>query len=148
MAAKIEESLRTYLLTLSAVTDLVGTGDTARIRPDRLHEDDALPGIIIEVDNERPQNDLSGVGGLVYADVNIKCRAATKSGSRSLAEAIRTNNTNPGTGLAGYRGTAGSQTIGAVLDGMQTSYMPAGDESDEGYYDTDCSYIIGFAETT
>lgn len=146
MAAEIEESLRTYLLTLEAVTALVGTGDSARIRPDRLHQDEDLPAVVIEVDYEDHLNDLDGKGGLVYADVNVKCRAETKAVSRQLAEAIRTNDTDPGTGLAGYTGTAGDQTIGAVLEDETTGFRPAGDGSDRGYYDTDMSFMISYNE--
>lgn len=146
--AEIEESLRTYLLTLTALTGIsgIGTGDTARIRPDRLHETDDDIGVIIEVDNENKLNDLTGRGGRVMADVNLVCRARTKKVSRSIAEAIRLNGTDPGTGLAGYTGAAGSQTIDAWLEDMQTSFTKDFDGSDQGFYDTNCSYVITFTE--
>jgi hypothetical protein len=149
--ATVEANLRTLLLTFSGVTTLVGTGDAARIRPDRLHQDaDKIPvgkgGVIIEVDNEAPLNDLSGVGGRVYADVNLKCRAASKAVARALAESIRSNDTDPGTGLAGYNGTPDADEIDAVLEDMTTSFTPAGDGSDQGYYDVDCSYSVTYAE--
>jgi len=148
MAAEIEESLRTLLKTFDAVTALLGGATNPRIRPDRLDEGDTLPAIIIEVDDEEQLNDLSGVGGLVRADVNVKCRAATKKGARLLAWAVRTNNTDPGTGLAGYSGEAGDQTIHAVLDDETPSYTPAGDGRDDGHYDVDMDFTIMFNETT
>lgn len=149
--ATVEANLRTLLLTFSGVTSLVGTGDAARIRPDRLHQDDdKIPtdkgGVIIEVDSETPLNDLAGVGGRVYADVNIKCRSATKAVARALAESIRSNDTDPGTGLAGYNGTPDSDEIDAVLEDTTPSFTPAGEGSDQGYYDVDCSYLVTFAE--
>lgn len=144
--ATVEANLRTLLLTFSGVTSQVGTGDAARIRPDRLHQDEDLPGVIIEVDGEDPLNDLAGVGGRVYAAVNIKCRAATKAVARALAESIRSNDTDPGTGLAGYSGTPDSDLIDGVLEGMTTSFTPAGEGSDQGYYDVDCSYNVTYAE--
>jgi hypothetical protein len=150
MAVPIEAALRTFLLTLDAVTAWVGTGDTARIRPDKLEEDDdeTEEHVILEVDNEEPQNDLTGKGGLVYADLTVRCRAATKSAARALAEAVRTNNTDPGTGLAGYHGTAGGLTFDAVLEDQVVSFTPAGEGSDRGYYDVHCNYKLSCAETT
>lgn len=149
--ATVEANLRTLLLTFSGVTSMVGTGDAARIRPDRLHQDDdKIPsgkgGVIIEIDSEDPLNDLSGVGGRVYANVNIKCRAATKAVARALAESIRSNDTDPGTGLSGYNGTPNSDEIDVVLEDMTTSFAPAGEGSDQGYYDIDCSYSVTYAE--
>lgn len=149
--ATVETNLRTLLLTFSGVTALTGTGDAARIRPDRLHKKDVIPdeggGVIIEVDNERPQNSIDGLGGLVYADVNIICRAREKEIARTLAEAIRTNDTNPGTGLAGYTGTpVGGSKIDAVLEDMTTVFIPEVDGGDEGWYDVFCSYIVSFNE--
>lgn len=148
MAETIEHSLRDLLLTLSAVTDIVGTGGSARIRPDRLGQQDTRPGIMVEVDLEEPQNSLDGKGGLVYARVTISCRAVTKAVSRTLAEAVRTNNTDPGTGLAGYHGVAGSQEIDAVLEDTITSFNSKDDGSDEGWYDTDALYVVSFHEVT
>jgi hypothetical protein len=152
MAQEIEEALRAFLVTLDAVTALTAVGTTGdyRIRPDRLEEDDdeRQEHVIIEVDQERPQNDLSGKGGLVYADVTLRCRGPTKKRARALAEAVRVNGTDPGTGLAGYEGAAGELAIGAVLEDQQASESPAGDGSDRRTYDVFCSYEISFSEAT
>lgn len=149
--ATIEENLGRLLLTFSGVTALTGTGDAARIRPDRLHQDETIPAkkgaVIIEVDNEDPQNDLSGTGGLVYANVNLVCRAHEKAIARTLAEAIRTNDTDPGTGLAGYSGTpSGGSQIDAVLEDSQPTFTPREEGRDEGWYDVNCSYIVSHRE--
>lgn len=144
----LESDLRQLLLTFTAVTDLVGTGGAARVRPYVLDEadDDSQPAVLIEVDADTPLNDLGGLGGLVYSDVNIKCRARTKATSRALAEAVRLNGTDPGTGLAGFSGTAGDSEIDAVLEDMTNSATSVADGSDEHYYDTDMSFVIGQAE--
>lgn len=148
--AELEANLRTLLLTFSGVTALTGTGDSARIRPDRLHKDDVIPAtkgaVIIEIDNEDPQNDLSGKGGLVFADVNLVCRAHTKAIARTLAEAIRLNGNDPGTGLAGYSGTVGTDKIDAVLEAVSSTFTPEDDGSDEGWYDVYCSYTVSHTE--
>ncbi len=140
----LEADIRTALLTMDAVTALVGAGSLARIRPDRLHEDDTFPAIIVEVDRETPQNDISGVGGLRISSVNLICRATTRAGSRALAEAVRVNGTNPGTGLAGYT----SATLDAVLESMTTGFVPKDDGSDQGWYDTNMDFTTIQTETT
>jgi hypothetical protein len=146
--ATIEESLATYLLTLSALTGIsgIGTGNSAPIRPDRLAEEDGDIGVIIEVDNENKLNDLTGRGGRVMANVNLVCRAPTKKVSRQIAEAIRLNDTDPGTGLAGFGGTVGGLTFDAWLEDTVTSFIKDDDGSDQGFYDTNCSYMVTYAE--
>lgn len=149
-AVSIEQDLRTLLLTFSAVTAYTGTGASARIRPDKLHQsdDETAAHVIIEVDSENPLNTLDGLGGRVYARVTLRSRSRVKSTARALAEAIRTNGTDPGTGLAGYNGTVNSHTLDAVLDGMQTSFTQDDDGSDNGYYDVFSTYICTWAEDT
>lgn len=144
----VEADLRTYLLTLGTVTALVGTGASARIRPDRLQQsdDEKQPAIIIEVDDEVPLNTLDGKGGRRYADVTLRCRARQKQQSRALSEAVRLNGTDPGTGLAGYSGTMGSGTYDAWLDDEQTSFTPDLEGGDQGYYEVFSNYKITFAE--
>lgn len=146
----VEADLRTLLLTFGTVTALVGTGDAARIRPDRLQEtdDNTQPAIIIEVDNERPLNDIGGIGGRRYVEVTLRCRARTKAVARSLAEAVRVNGTNPGTGLAGYCGTVAGKVYDAYLDDEQTAFTPAEEGSDQGWYDIFSNYVVTFSETT
>lgn len=146
----VEGDLRTYLLTLNTVTALVGSGDNARIRPDRLEQsDDSLqPAIIVEADDDDHKNDLSGKGGLIYSAVTLRCRARTKAVARSLAEAVRVNGTDPGTGLAGRTGAMNGTTYGAVLEDEQTSFTAQAEGSAEGWYDVFCNYILSHTETT
>lgn len=143
----IEETLVALLKGLSAVTAIVGEGNAARIRPDRLDQGETLPAILMEVDEE-PQNDLDGIGGLVYSDVTLTCRATTKAAARALAEAIRLNGTNPGTGLAGYHGTVASVTFDATLESTVAAFTHKGDGSEAGWYDVIASYVVSHAEVT
>jgi len=148
MAYSVETLLYQFLKTKSAVTDLVGGSTAPRIRPDRLHQADTLPAVIIEVDTSDHCNTLDGLGGLVFSEVNVICRASTRAGSRALAEAVRVNGTDPGTGLAGASGSYGGTSFDAVLEDEVTSYTPAGDGSDQGWYDTNMSFVVSVAETT
>jgi len=143
----IEETLTTFLKSLSTVTAIIGEGNAARIRPDRLDQSETLPAILLEVDEE-PQNDLSGVGGLVYADATLTCRAATKTAARALAEAVRLNGTDPGTGLAGYHGTVSSVTFDATLESTVGAFTSKADGSEAGWYDAIATYVVSCAEVT
>ncbi|KKK62026.1 hypothetical protein LCGC14_3008430 [marine sediment metagenome] len=144
----VEVDLRTLLLTLSTVTALVGTGDDARIRPDKLDQDDddSQPAIIVEVDDERPQNDLTGTSLRRYADVTLRCQARTKAQARAVAVAVKLNGTDPGTGLAGYGGTVSSTVYSIYLEDDQTSMSPVEEGSDEAYYYVFSNYVVTWAE--
>lgn len=143
MTAYIEKDLRTFLLTLDAVTALVG----ARIRPMRIEQDDDLPAIVITDVTEEPDNDLNGNGGLVLATVNVMAIAETLEGARDLAEAIRLNGTDPGTGLAGYSGPAGDLDVKAWLKTRQSSIILADDSGqDSDWYIVESIYEIHFNE--
>lgn len=146
----IEDVVRDFLLTRAAVTAIVATHPTASgpcIRPDRLHERDRLPAIVITVDEEEYQNDLSGKGGLARATLTISCMADSRRVSRQLAEAVRVNGTNPGTGLAGYKGTVSGVGIHAQLNSAQTAYASLDEKSDEGWYATEAVYEVWYSET-
>jgi hypothetical protein len=146
----IEADLRTALLSFSAVTALVGTSYSARIRPYRLQQDDAGTSehIIIEVDSVEHLNTLDGLGGRVYADVTLRCIAPTLARANTLAEAVRTNNTNPGTGLAGYSGTVNGHQFDAVLMDESVNFVLSDDGRDEGYYSVLAGYNVTIEEST
>ena len=118
MADEIVESLVAALKAMSAVTDLVGTGNDARIVA-WLKQDVDIPAngtIFVERDSiDHKTNDLLGLGGLPYFDVNILVRAPTASAASVLAEAIRVNGTDPGTGLAGFSDTPLTTLVDATL---------------------------------
>jgi len=145
----LEGDLRTLLLTFNAVTAYTGTGNAARIRPDRLEQDDDKDeeAIIIEVDNHRPLNTLEGTGGRRYVDVTLRCRARTKANARALANAVKLNGANPGTGLAGYNGTVSGTVYDAVLDDEQEAFVPADDGSQEGWFEVYSNYVVTHLET-
>ena len=138
--------IRTALLAMNAVTALVGTGAAARIRPDRLddRDDKNEEHVIIEIDRMTPQNDLTGTGGLTYAEVNISCRAATRTQVDALATAVKRNRTDPGTGLAGYGGSG--TAFHAVLEDEVDSETSREDGSQWTWYTVEQTYVMSFAE--
>ncbi len=133
----IETELRAAMLAMTAVTDIVDT----RIW-DEWFRNDTYPAIVFEIDNGFRENGLSGRGGMVFADVNIICRANTRAESRTLAEAVRVNGTiSPGTGLAGYAGNFDSW-----LDDMQTAAVSKDDDSNAHWYDMNMSFRVQWEE--
>lgn len=124
---------------------LAGMEKVRAIAADRIWDEwfrsNVTPAIVFEVDVENPQNSLDGRGGLVFADVNVICRAETRAKSRELTEAVRVNGTDPGTGLAGYSGA-----FDAVLDDMQSAAVPKNDGSDQHWYDTNMSFTLSWSE--
>jgi hypothetical protein len=133
---------------MSAVTALVGTGDAARIRPYQLDDRDNKleEHIIVEVDVEEPQNDITGIGGLTFADVNISCRAITLAEAKALAVAVKRNGTNPGTGLAGYGGSG--TAFDSWLEDEVTGKTLWDDGSQRTWYTVEQSYRMCFTEAT
>ncbi len=133
----IEDELRTALLAMSEVTDIVGT----RIW-DEWFRTDTYPSIAFEIDSELRENGINGRGGMVFAEVNVICRANTRAASRSLAEAVRVNGgISPGTGLAGYTGN-----FDAWLDDMQPAAVPKNDKGTSHWYDMNMSFVVSWAE--
>ena len=130
----LAEDIRSALLTFDAVTALVGTGSSSRIYPDAFDENEVtMPAILVEVDSDDPQNDLSGRGGLRIGMVTITCRAATRQGSVALADAVLGNGMNPQTGLRAY---AGSGWDADTVNSIVTTRVPKGMGTQKAYWDT------------
>lgn len=147
----IEAALRTLLISFPTVTAIVGTGTSARIRPYKLWQKDELAvsdAIIIRVNTEEPQNDLSGSGGQVMADVSVLSCSSTLRNARTLAECCRTNlMANPAEGLEAFDGNMASVAIGQILSGARSvDFIFYGDDSDEGYYVVDAHYSVTYTE--
>lgn len=157
----VEELIRTQLLRFDAVTDLVD----ARIYPDVVPQlTDAesrdmkaqaiylRPTIVIDMIEETPQNTLDGGDGMVIAAVSVRCIAQTKKVARQLAEAVRVNGTDPGTGLAGFNGLTDLDDereefsaihMRNVFDAMQWE-----DGGDEWVYEVASLYEITYYQVT
>jgi hypothetical protein len=151
----IEQALCTLLKTFGAVTAIVGTGADARIRPFRLDQGDiddnggVRDSIVIRPVHEDHLNDLSGVGGLVKSRIQVIAISEVPINARTLAEAVRVNGTDPGTGLAGYDGAPDSVTIqSAMLDAKDFAEAPYDDDSDRSFFAVISNYIVEYNETT
>lgn len=133
--ATIEEGLRANLLANTAVTAITGI-----IRPDDMAEQDAMPAVVIDIQSERRDTSLDGMGGLVHADVAIHCLTDRKQTSRALAEAVRS-------GLEGWSGTSGSIEFHVEEIGERSlSRTPLGDESNRFQHDVTLMATVAYSE--
>src|SRR5688572_1798557 len=85
----IRDDYRTYLLTKSGVTDLVGTGDDARVYPGFLPQGVTLPAIVLVTVSDVPSHDMDGANTWTVARVEVACYAASAPGADALVEAVR-----------------------------------------------------------
>ncbi len=141
----LEQAVRAMLLSFDAVTDLVGQ----TIRPDILDRADNPPAILIQVEDEIIAEDIEGRGGLVTATVTIEVLHYTRLGSRQLEQAIRTNGTDPGTGLQGYVGLVGQFDVrGSSLARRKPFFVERQTDEDRDWYGIACQYTIDYQEIT
>lgn len=113
--------LRNLLLTIAPVTAIVGTGNNARIW-NGWARSNAVPCIILDIDREVLQNDLSGTSDLTIADITITCRGNTHLESDALSDAVKA--------IAGHSGD-----FGFVFDSIVHSDTPKEDGSTGHWYD-------------
>lgn len=115
--------VRAFLLTLTAVTDLVND----RIFANEVEEGTALEYVRVMVESWAPQGedqDFEFRNEIFAAQVRVECVGRTLSASEALEEAVRTNGTDPATGLDGLGETATSK-------GTIVSSRYLGGENDE-----------------
>lgn len=115
------------LEAISAVTAI-----TSRIRVDHLIPKDTYPAIVVTMTGETPIDELTGLTGKVYTEVDVQCIAEDKTTSRRLEWAARyglITQTGAAAGLADWEGTINSKSADDVLwTGTTTSI----DEPDDG----------------
>ena len=129
--------LRTYLLTITGVTDLVST----RIRPDALAQNETFPAVVLSETRSEHFADLTGSAGMAESLVEVACFSATRLEAESVAELVRQ-------ALQGYGGTAGSETIThTILDSRDSGYLVPADGSDDGLYVTALDFRIFLTES-
>lgn len=146
----IETDLRTVLLTYTALTALVGTRIYPDVLPQQSDDEDqseTLPAVVIDVMNETPQNSLDGGDGMVVANIGVRCFALKKSVARQVAEAVRVNGTQPGTGLASHTEYAGGG-FDAIHETTEFDVHPVGNGADDVFYEVSGIYQVTFPQTT
>ena len=140
----IEDDIRTYLLTQSPITALVGTdaaGAPARISPNDRRQGITADSIVYQrVGTEHLQN-LNAAQGYATAFIEFDCIGTTYAKAKTLSDTLRGE-------LQGFRGTAGGITIyGCTLDDESDDFDPPADGSGKGLYHVTCVYSFQFTET-
>jgi len=82
--ADVITSVRTYLLSKTAITDLV----SQRIYAKRLIQGATIPAATIRILSESYEHALDGLAGIVQTRLGIECYGATGEAARALADAI------------------------------------------------------------
>ena len=113
--AEIEEALRTYLLTKTALTALVST----RIYPDFIPPDAAFPCVQYFKVSDIKSHTHNGQIDLEMPNVQYTAYATTKAGARAVRDQIKT-------ALCDYSGTLSDVEIAYItlinaLSGAETS---------------------------
>ena len=130
-------NIRTYLLTKSAVTDVIST----RLRPDVLAQSDSLPAATYSEIYTNHIHTVSAAAGIEECMLEIVCYSSTRTQADSLADTIRQQ-------LQGYRGASGSvQVMSCQLDDTGHGYEKPEDDSDQGKYLTALRFRIHVQET-
>lgn len=114
----ITKDLRTYLLTLPAITTI-----TSQIHPGVLPQNPTLPAIVYQTSGAASGIAFDGPDGARNSQIQLDTYAATITASASLAEAIKT-------ALHGYTGSMDSTTVyQTIVDSIYDVF-----ESDTGLY--------------
>jgi len=135
--ANTGSNIRTYLLTKSAITDVVST----RMRPDVLAQSDSLPAMTYSELYTNHSHTIGAAAGIEECMLEIMCYSETRTQAGSLADLVRQQ-------LQGYRGTAGSvEVTSSQLDDTGHGYEQPTDDSDNGKYITALRFRIHVQET-
>ncbi len=132
----IGNNIRTYLLTISAVTDLLGT--TTEIFTDRLPQRGGytLPAIVLNVFGGRYVQHLTGSSNVARTRLQLECWADDRPAANALLEAVRKN-------LEHYPGAAGDDTVDISI-GVNPRYLyePPKDASEAGLYSATVDFLV------
>lgn len=85
----IGAGLFTYLKTVTAVTDLIGTGDNCRLFPEWTPEAEAYPYVTYTVIAADHVGDLSAASGIVRKLIQVDVWAATAVSREATGNALR-----------------------------------------------------------
>lgn len=143
--ASIESAIRNYLLTKSAVTDLLGTGDSARIRPSVVDQDwrpSQGPFVTYEQISSDEEHTLTDRVGFVQTRFQFTAYASSAVSANATARAIKN------CGIATIKGTYSSVSIrGTVIEsGLRTSVEKLNDGSANYIHLAEFDLMVSYLE--
>ena len=143
--AAMEEALCSYILTKSAVTDLIGTGDAARLYPHVLPQDCNLASgaaATYRIIDSTETGMLSDRAGIVQSRVQITTFANTLSAAMALARAIKN------CGITTIKGvSSGVDFRGVIIEkGIESFDEPPTDGGETWRYIADFDLGVSYLE--
>ena len=136
----IAESLKTYLKTITAITDLVGSGDNARIFFDQARQGSPLP--LIRLLENSGEGALEGLGlvslSLGQSVFRVETSADDRIAANDLAELIRVNLSRQGS--VNFGDTFINEV--SVLAGRETRVIQPAARSGDLVYEAAITYRI------
>ena len=136
--ADVVSAVRTYLLSQSAVTDIIGQ----RMYFDVLQQNCTLPAATISKTSESHEHEISDRAGHVKTRLQITCHADLRLTANALAEAIYTS------GIAAVKGVTNSVNIRGVTveDGQRNYVVYDADGGDDHQYVTEFDLMVSYRE--
>lgn len=138
--ADVIKSVRQYMLTKTAITDLVGQ----RIYQGRLPQSATMPAVVLSITSEDYKHVLGGLDGLVFTRIQVECYAASSESSRAVADAILWS------GIAEIKGTYTNLSIRGVSveDGRREYEDEDTSGGDSQRHVTSFDLMVSFARTS
>lgn len=138
----IAAELITYLKTIPAVTNLIGSGAGSRIYSSEPKQGVALPFVVFTVFVGGSTETLGAIAGMADNRIQIDCYGATSAQAFEVAEAIRY------APLQMYRGAMGAAFAASVtsLDGYARGYDQATTGGNQRRYWVSRDYDIYYSE--
>lgn len=152
------EHIIELLLANTAVRGLVGqnphlSGDAAlAIRDGMLHADDPYPGIVIDLSSQEHEKDLLERGGLIHANLEIRCISFSKPQAWALRTAVAFGGEAPNdpartAGLDGFRDVLLRQIWGIGLRTETTEPIDSSEGEDRELWIVESTYSVDYLES-
>lgn len=136
--ADIGYSVRSYLLSKSAITDLIGS----RMYPDAMKKSATMPAVIYYVISSTHDHKMSDVAGMIHSRIEFDCYGMTRLEANEVADAIKS------CGITGYRGTTQGNFINGVEIDSGDQYLNEAptDGNQEHRYVTTFDLLVHYTE--
>lgn len=119
----MQEALRSYLIGIETITDLVGN----RISWSVIPRQQALPAIVLQLIDGIPDYVFSGPSGIVNSRVQVDCWARTYRDSVSVSRALKT-------AVSGFRGSVSDTEFHGIFIDSERDLPDDGVPSEELLY--------------
>jgi hypothetical protein len=144
MADFADGDFATLLKSFATITAIVGSGATARIRPGRLMQGDALPAIRYAFPAIGSVQHLGGISGTATPTLQVDAYAETEAAAWQLSEKVRL-------ALCLFRGAVPGGTVfveGFLLTNRIYRYEDPVDASDKGKHRFIMLFDVAHSEAT